>query len=488
MDTSELQTNIMRIRDYYREGLSQDIDWRKDQLQRLRVLLVDKEDEISTALKKDLHKSDFEIYSSEIGFTIAEIDHTLAHLDEWVQPSHVQLPLFMQPAKGWVKFEPLGLVLIMGAWNYPLQLTLCPLIAAIAAGNMAVIKPPRTAHATTQVLTRLLNQYLDPNAFLAIGDDTRNEDFLAQRWDKIFVTGSARIGKIVLEAAAKKLTPVTLELGGKSPVYVDSSANIEITARRIIQGKLFNAGQTCIAPDYVLACEDVVSGLVAEMAKAIEEFYGKNPQESQDYARIINEKQFNNLISFLDNGKIFAGGKYDRQDLYIEPTILTDVTPEAAVMQEEIFGPILPVLTVNSVDEAIISILGKEKPLAMYIFSQNEYITRRLLDNTSSGGVCINETIYHIASPELPFGGVGYSGMGKYHGIWGFRELSNARSILDHDLSFEPSLRYPPFSAQKFKSMKQLMEMNISGPPWFKKLADNIVRNIMKSFGNILIH
>jgi len=295
----------------------------------------------------------FECYATEIGFVEREIDHALEHMEEWGRSPKIHTPIFMQPGRSRVIFEPLGVALIMGVWNYPLQLTLCPLTAAIAAGNAAVIKPARTAKATFRALGQILPQYLDADAFLVIADDTPNEMLLNERWDKIFFTGSAEVGRIVMQAAAKSLTPVTLELGGKSPALVDKTANLRVAARRIAQGKFFNAGQTCVAPDYVLAHEAIYDRLIEELIKAIQEFYGGDALQCQDYARIINLKQFDTLAGYLKDGEIACGGRVERGSLYIEPTILKNVLPSAPVMQNEIFGPILPVLAVKDMAAAL---------------------------------------------------------------------------------------------------------------------------------------
>ncbi|BCY17396.1 aldehyde dehydrogenase [Leptolinea sp. HRD-7] len=416
---------------------------------------------MEAALHADLHKSRLESYATEIGFLIHEIDHALAHLDEWTRRRKTASPVYLLPSDSRVIFEPLGVALILGAWNYPLQLTLGPLVAAIAAGNAAVIKPPRTAKTVFETIGRLLPQYLDPDAFLVIDDDTANDVILAEHWDKIFFTGSAEVGRVILQAAVQNLTPVTLELGGKSPALVDETANLKVTARRIAQGKFFNAGQTCVAPDYVLAHESILPELVKELAATLRDFYGDNPQSSPEYARIINTRQFDTLVSYFSNGKIEYGGQHDRDDRYIAPTILTNVSPESPVMQAEIFGPILPVLPVKNMDEALDFVNKRDKPLAFYIFSENRETIEHVLNHSTSGGVCVNETINHLTVHGLPFGGVGKSGMGKYHGEWGFRDFSNARGLLDRGTTFDPALRYPPYDGDKLARMKKLLDMNL---------------------------
>jgi aldehyde dehydrogenase (NAD+) len=461
MDEKTLQNHIERLRSTYLSGKTKELDWRRGQLLALQRMFTERAPEFEAAMKLDLHKSAFECYATEIGFLLRETNHALEHLEHWVKPLKTSSPVFLQPSRSRTIFEPLGVALIMGAWNYPMQLTLGPVVAAIAAGNAAVIKPPRTAKAIFQAMGHILPEYLDRDAFLVIDDDTPNDLILSQRFDKIFFTGSAEVGRIVMQAGVAHLTPVTLELGGKSPAIVDETANLRVAACRIAQGKFFNAGQTCVAPDYVLVHEKVRDALLNELVKAVKEFYGDDPQQSEEYARIINTKQFDTIVEYLKDGEIVHGGRSDRNDRYIEPTLLKNVSPEKPVMQNEIFGPILPVLTFKTIDEALLFVQKREKPLAFYIFSENRKTIDHVLANSTSGGACVNETINHLVVPGLPFGGVGNSGMGKYHGEWGFREFSNARAVLDHDTSFDPALRYPPYTGDKLPRMKKLMTMKL---------------------------
>jgi len=461
MDATTLSEHVERLRTTFQSGKTRPLDWRRSQLQALLRMFDERAGEFEAAMKADLHKSTFECYATEIGFLQRETNHALEHLASWTKPKHAATPVFLQPANSQVIFEPLGVALIMGAWNYPMQLTLGPLVAAISAGNAAVIKPPRTAKAIFQAMGSILPQYLDPDAFLTINDDTPNDLILSQHWDKIFFTGSAEVGKIVMAAAVAHLTPVTLELGGKSPAIVDETANLRVAALRIAQGKFFNAGQTCVAPDYVLAHESIRDALVEELVKAVREFYGDDPRQSEEYARIINTKQFDNLVRYFADGEMVCGGQSNRDERYIAPTILKNVSPDAPVMQCEIFGPILPVLTIKSVDEALQFVQQREKPLAFYVFSENKTTVEKVLAKSTSGGACINETLNHLVVPGLPFGGVGNSGMGKYHGEWGFREFSNARAVLNHATSFDPALRYPPYDGDKMARMKKLMGMRL---------------------------
>lgn len=461
MDAKTLTENIDRLRHTFNTGKTRDLDWRKAQLKQLRRMFTDRYAELESALHSDLNKSPFECYATEIGFLEHEVDHALEHLDEWARPEPVSTPVFLLPAESYVMFEPLGVSLILGAWNYPLQLTLGPLVAAIAAGNPAVIKLPRTAKTVFQTVSSILPQYLDPDAYLVIDDDTANEVLLNQRWDKIFFTGSADVGRIIIQAAVKHLIPVTLELGGKSPALVDQTANLAVAARRIAQGKFVNAGQTCVAPDYILVQESVLDALIAELIRVLREFYGEDPKLSPEYARIINTRQYDALIKYFEDGEVVIGGQSNRDELFIAPTILKNVSPDSPVMQNEIFGPILPILPVKDMDEALQFVQEREKPLAFYIFSEDRDTIHKVLSSSTSGGVCVNETMNHLAVPGLPFGGVGNSGMGKYHGEWGFREFSNARAVLDHATGFDPAVRYPPYAGDKLERMKKLISMRI---------------------------
>jgi aldehyde dehydrogenase (NAD+) len=461
MDAATLAEQIEKLRVTFKSGKTRPLAWRRSQLLGLQRMFAERAGEFEAAMKTDLHKSAFECYATEIGFLQRETAHALECLETWTRPKQSSTPVFLQPATSRVIYEPLGVGLIMGAWNYPMQLTLGPLVAAIAAGNAAVIKPPRTARATFEATARILPLYLDPDAFLVIGDDTPNDLILSQRFDKIFFTGSAEVGKIVMQAAVAHLTPVTLELGGKSPALVDETANLRVAAHRIAQGKFFNAGQTCVAPDYVLVQENALEPLVAELVSALREFYGDDPHQSEEFARIINTKQFDALVGYFADGEIVCGGQSLRDERYIAPTILKNVSPDAPVMQKEIFGPILPVLPVKDMDTALEFVQKREKPLAFYIFSENRATVAKVIARSTSGGACVNETINHLVVPGLPFGGVGNSGMGKYHGEWGFHEFSNARAVLDHGTSFDPSLRYPPYKGGKLARMKKLMTMRV---------------------------
>ncbi|MGD0708884.1 MAG: aldehyde dehydrogenase family protein [Anaerolineaceae bacterium] len=461
MDVPTLKQHFANLRQYYLNGNTRSLAWRYDQLNALKRMLEERYSDFEGALYQDLHKSPFECYATEMGFLTNDIDHTLRHLAQWIESPTVPTPIFLQAATSRIMFEPLGVVLIMGAWNYPMQLTLGPLIGAIAAGNTAVIKPPRTAAETFKVLSKIFPQYMDPAAFRVVSEDTPNDLLLDLPWDKIFLTGSGQVGRIVMQAAAKHLTPVTLELGGKSPTLVDETANLEVATHRIAQGKFINAGQTCVAPDYVLVQEQVMEPLITALVKCIHEFFGDDPRQSIEYGRIINLKQFDTLAAYLADGEIVTGGQTDRDERYIAPTILKNVSPDASVMQSEIFGPILPILPVKDMDEAVDFVNRRDKPLALYVFSEDRTVVQSVLERTTSGGACVNDTVNHLAVADLPFGGAGPSGVGKYHGEWGFREFSNARAVYDHDVHFDPAVRYPPFDEKKLNSLKRMMRMQI---------------------------
>jgi aldehyde dehydrogenase (NAD+) len=435
------------------------MDWRQRQLTALKALLLENVDACAEALHEDLRKSALEMHTTETGFVLAEIKHALKHFRDWAKPQKTSIPFFARPGSGSVVWEPLGVALIIGAWNYPLHLTLAPLVACIAAGNAAILKPSELAPAASKFIAATLPRYLDPRAFAVVeGGVEETTQLLKQRFDKIFFTGSSRVGRIVMAAAAKHLTPVTLELGGKCPCIVDKSADIGVAARRIVFGKFINAGQTCVAPDYVLAHGGVFDDLLQALQTTIGDFYGKNPQQSRFYARIINAAHYQRLVNLLAHGDIVTGGRCDRDDLYIAPTILANVAPTSPVMQEEIFGPILPILPIGDIREAVDFAGRREKPLSLYLFSKDEEVVAEVTAQTSAGGMCVNECLMHLAAPDLPFGGVGESGMGKYHGKWGFSEFSNAKPVLEHSTWLDPDLRYPPYSGIEENILRKILK------------------------------
>lgn len=445
-------------RAYFESGSTRSYAFRCEQLRRLRAAVQEGEAELTAALKADLGKPDLEGYVSEIGFVYAEIRHTLRHLRRWMRPEPAPTPLPLHPSRSYVVKEPLGQVLIIGPWNYPINLMLAPLVGAIAAGNVAVIKPSELALHTSRAVARLIAATFPPEyvAVLEGGVDVA-EALLAEPWDHIFFTGSTTVGRIVARAAAEHLTPVTLELGGKSPCIVDREIDIAVSARRIAWGKFFNAGQTCVAPDYLLVHADVKEQLLSALTAQISTFFGPDPRQSKDYARIINERHFDRLVGLLGAGRLLAGGQHDRAERYISPTVLVDVPLTAPVMQEEIFGPILPVLTYRSLDEAIAVVRRFPKPLSLYLFSTNKETHQRVLADLSFGGGCINNTLVHLSNPHLPFGGVGPSGMGAYHGRHSFDTFSHRKAIVHTSLAVDLPVRYQPYRKENLKLVRRLM-------------------------------
>lgn len=432
--------------------------WRLEQLKRLREMMSENEAAFADALRQDLGKSALESYLTETGFVVAEAGFAAKHLAEWMKPETVPTPLSLQPGRSKVIREPLGTALIIGAWNYPVAVTLAPLAGCIAAGNCAVIKPSELSPASSAAIAEAVPKYLDRDCFVvAEGGVPETTELLNQRFDKIFYTGGGVVGRIIMAAAAKHLTPVTLELGGKSPCIVDAKVNLGVAARRIAFGKFLNAGQTCVAPDYILVHRGREKELLQALSDAIARFYGTNPKESPDFGRIINQRHFDRLTGLLSSGAVVTGGDHDKEELYIAPTILTGVAPEAPIMREEIFGPILPVIPIDGIDEAIRFVNERDKPLALYLFSSDSRSVKRVTAETSAGGMCVNETLFHLAVPDLPFGGVGPSGMGRYHGRWGFEAFSHVKAVLSHSTISDPSLRYPPYSNTDAKMMRWSM-------------------------------
>ncbi|WP_035844985.1 aldehyde dehydrogenase family protein [Kitasatospora azatica] len=429
-------TVVAHLRATFDTGRTKPLDWRLGQLQALRTLLTEQQDVFLAALHADLGKGPAEAYRTEIGFTLNELDHTVAHLAEWLRPKPAGLPDAFLPAEARVVRDPLGVVLVIAPWNYPLQLALAPLVGALAAGNTVVLKPSELAPATSAAIAELLPRYLDPQAVAVVeGAVPETTALLEQRFDHIFYTGNGAVGRIVMAAAARYLTPVTLELGGKSPVVVEPGVDLAATAQRLVRGKFLNAGQTCVAPDYVLAVGDSATELEAQLAAAVEATYGADPAADPEYGRIVNERHFDRLTALLDSGRVVTGGGHDRATRYLAPTVLADVSPEAPVMREEIFGPILPIIAVPDLDAAIAFINGREKPLALYAFTDSEQTKQRLTIETSSGALAFGLPVSHLAVPELPFGGVGESGMGRYHGEYSIDTFSHAKAILDKPVS-----------------------------------------------------
>ncbi|MFI9158821.1 aldehyde dehydrogenase family protein [Kitasatospora aureofaciens] len=426
---------VKRLRATFRSGRTKPLAWRLDQLRALRTLLTEQSEAFLAALNADLGKGATEAFRTEIAFTLNELDHTVRHLEEWLRPKPAAVPDAFLPAQARVVRDPLGVVLIIAPWNYPLQLALAPLVGALAAGNTAVVKPSELAPATSAAIARLLPRYLDPQAVAVVeGAVPETTALLEQRFDHIFYTGNGAVGRIVMAAAAKHLTPVTLELGGKSPVVVEPGVDLAVTAQRIARGKFLNAGQTCVAPDYVLAVGDTAPALAAELAAAVRAAYGDDPAGDPEYGRIVNERHFDRLTALLAEGRVVTGGSHDRASRYLAPTVLADVPPAAPVMQAEIFGPILPIITVPDLDAAIAFINERDKPLALYAFTDSDRTKQRLAEETSSGALVFGLPVSHLAVPELPFGGVGESGMGRYHGEYSIDTFSHAKAVLDKPL------------------------------------------------------
>jgi aldehyde dehydrogenase (NAD+) len=452
---------VDRLRATYRGGLTQPLAWRRAQLEAMQRMLVEREAEFIEAVRLDLGRSSAEAYLAEIGITITEIRHLLANLDKWAAPRRAPVSWKFRPASARVVPQPLGVALVIAPWNLPVQLLLLPMATALAAGNAVLGKPSELTPRVSAALARLVPLYLDERAVAVVeGGVEEVTAILEQRFDHIFYTGNGRVGRVVMAAAARHLTPVTLELGGKSPVIVDRSANIKVAARRIAWGKFANAGQACIAPDYVLVDREVEGQLVKELTAAVRTFYGDDPRASGDLCRIVNERHWRRLKGLLDAGGyegIACGGDGDEASRYLAPTILTGVQPDAEVMAEEIFGPILPVLAVDDVDAAIERVNAGEKPLALYVFSEDRAVVDRVLAQTFSGGACVNGTILQVAVSDLPFGGVGASGIGAYHGRQGFDTFSHLRSVLSRSTRPDLSLMYPPMTAKKERMMRRFM-------------------------------
>ncbi len=452
MDTG-IQPSIHRKRNFFSSSQTKDIDFRLSALKRLKQAIRDSEDSIMTALADDLAKPAFEAFASEILFTIKEIDHHMKNLRSWTKPVRVRQNLLTFPSRSWITCEPYGVVLIIGPWNYPFQLVMCPLVSAIAAGNCAVVKPSELSEASSRVIRRIIRSSCNENHVSVIegGADTAQK-LLHEKFDYIFYTGSAAVGKIVMQNASRHLTPVTLELGGKSPCIVDRDTDLDRTVKRIALGKFFNAGQTCVAPDYVYTHKDIQKAFVSKLAGTIKMFYGDNPPESPDYPKIINRRHYDRLRGMI-NGEALTIGSHNREAAKIAPTIISNPSWESACMSEEIFGPVLPVIGYDDAADVISQINAHAKPLALYIFSDSRALQEKILSETSSGGVCINDTMAHILNPHLPLGGVGDSGMGNYHGKHGFMTFSHKKSVLRKKKWPDIFTRYPPYgtSLQKIK-------------------------------------
>ncbi len=435
-------TSNLPQRRFFDSNQTRSYEFRRQSLLRLKQAIKNQTPAILEALRKDLKKPDVESYLSEIAFVQKEIFYTLRHLKQWMKPRRVGTPWLQWIARSHVQTEPMGVVLIIGPWNYPFQLLLSPLVGALAAGNCAVLKPSELAPATAETVTRLIAETFDPAVVTSVpGDVQVSQALLEQQWDYIFFTGSVGVGRHIMAAASKYLTPVTLELGGKSPCIVDADTDIDASARRIVWGKFFNAGQTCVAPDYVLVSKKIRQDLVLRMQAYVETFFGKDPAQSPDYARIINARHFDRLCGILGEARVTTS----RDSLYIPPTLLVGVGGDHPSMREEIFGPILPVIEYSDLSDAIRFVKERPKPLACYLFSKNKETQRRILSELSFGGGCVNDTLVHLSNPKLPFGGVGESGMGAYHGEYSYKTFSHQKSIMKRSFWIDPRFRYPPY-------------------------------------------
>jgi aldehyde dehydrogenase (NAD+) len=437
-------TLIQMHRAFYTQGKTKSVSFRIEMLNRLRNLIKTNEKPLMDALKQDLNKSEFDSFISEIGIVLEEIRFTIKNLRKWAKPRRVKTFLTGLGSKSYIYPEPYGVALIIAPWNYPFQLSIAPLIGAMAAGNCAVIKPSELTPRTSRILSEIINGNF-PNDYISVveGGVETSTALLKEKFDYIFFTGSVAVGKIIMEAASKHLTPVTLELGGKSPCIVHEDANLKLAAKRIAWGKYINAGQTCVAPDYLYVHKRVKDEFLRLFKESILELYGMNPIQKGDFTRIVSERHFQRLTSFLKDGTIYYGGEHDLNKLMIEPTVLVDVLWDDEVMQDEIFGPILPVLEFDDLSSMVNKIKSRAKPLALYTFSNSQDVQNYILNNVSFGGGCINDTVFHLSSPYLPFGGVGESGIGAYHGKGSFDVFSHEKSILKQTTLFDLPFRYP---------------------------------------------
>ena len=446
-----MQVSIENLRAYFLTGATQSYDFRLNQLKRLKKVVLESEKELYQALYADLKKTDEDAWATEIGFFLSELNDTIEHLKSWMQPNTVATNLVNQPSTSYTIQEPLGVVCIIAPWNYPFQLLFTPLIGAIAGGNCALLKPSEFAPATAKVMGKIIDALFPNNYILYLegeGATVLPPLLTENRFDHIFYTGSTAVGKIIYKYAAEQLVPVTLELGGKSPAVISSDANLRVAARRLASPKFSNAGQMCIAPDYVLVPTELKEDLIKELIKAIQQFYGEDAAASEHYGKIINERQWARLHSYLSEGEIIYGGKSDKDSLFIEPTIMTNIHENANIMKDEIFGPILPIITYQSNEEALAVIQKNPNPLAFYVFTENKADEAYWLTNVPSGGACINNATMHITNHNLPFGGRGFSGTGAYHGKSSFNTFTHTKSVLKTPTFIDPSFKYPPYKGK----------------------------------------
>jgi aldehyde dehydrogenase (NAD+) len=455
-EIDSIPTQVASLRRAFDAGRTRSLEWRREQLKSLIAMHDDHADEFIAALQTDLGKPTFEAFTGDVAQGKTEAKNALKNLRKWTRPERIGLLPVMGKAR--VLREPLGVVLIISPWNYPIGLLLSPLVGAIAAGNAVVLKPSEVTPHVSAALARRIPEYLDPDAIrLVEGAVAETSALLEQRFDHIFYTGNGRVAQIVMEAAARNLTPVTLELGGKSPCIVHEDADIETAARRIAWGKFSNAGQTCVAPDYVLVHESKEAELVAALERSVREFYGEDPRDTADLARIVNSRHHERLSTLMKDGHPVFGGELDVDQCYVAPTVLRDAGDDSRVMQEEIFGPILPVRKIHGIDEAIDFVNGRDKPLALYLFTKDRGVENEVLSRTSSGGACVNGTLMQIMDSRMPFGGVGSSGTGAYHGRHSFETFSHRKSVLTRGTRFDPKIMYPPYGKTLTKLVRRFM-------------------------------
>ncbi len=449
---------VHRLRHTFDSGKTRPIEWRVGQLGEVQRALREHESDFAEALRKDLGKSRFEATLAETGWVLAEAKYAIKHLKGWMAPTRVSTPMMTQPGRSSIQPEPKGVALIIAPWNYPLSMVMCPLVGAVAAGNCVVMKPSEISSHTSAALAAILPRYLDPDAFAVVeGAIPETTELLEQRFDHILYTGNEHVGRIVMTAAAKHLTPVTLELGGKSPCLIDRSADIEVAATRVAWGKFINAGQTCVAPDHVLVHREVAQQFIDTLTRKVKEFYGDDPEQSPDYCRIASERHARRFEELLKGHKIHLGGRVDVAKRFVEPTIVLDPPVDSPLMTDEIFGPILPIITVDEMHHAIKFVADRPKPLALYVFTKSKALEEAVLSKLSAGSVCINDAVIFMASPELPFGGVGNSGMGRYTGWYGFETFSHMKPVMKRSFRFDAPLRYPPYTERKAKLLKMMM-------------------------------
>ena len=456
MTTAESIPDVLqRVRTTFATGKTRPLEWRLHQLGELARMMREHEADFAAALQADLHKGGFESALSELGFVASEAKYASKHLRRWARPKRVSTPMMALPGSSNIQPEPKGVVLIIAPWNYPLSMVCAPLVGVIAAGNCAVLKPSEVTTHTSAAIARILPRYLDKDAFAVVeGGVPETTELLENQFDHILYTGNEHVARIVMTAAAKHLTPCTLELGGKSPCLIDKNANLEVAASRIAWGKFINAGQTCVAPDHVLVHRAVAAQFTEILAAKIKEFYGEDPSQSPDYCRIASERHTARFARLLEGQTIHTGGQVDVAKRYVAPTIVLDPAPDSELMQEEIFGPVLPVITVDEMHHAIKFVADRPKPLALYLFTKSKALEEAVLDKLSAGSVCINDAVIFMVSPELPFGGIGNSGMGRYTGWYGFETFSHMKPVMKRGFRFDAPMRYPPYNDFKRRIME----------------------------------